>query len=81
MPGSAPSDPELVNNWIDLAMKAGSLESLADVYHQGTAAMKQAKDAAGHARFKAEVTKRSETLKAEAAPIEGEAEEVLDGAA
>ena len=43
--------------------------------------MKQAKDAAGHARFKAEVTKRSETLKAAAEPIEGEAEEVLDGTA
>jgi recombination protein RecT len=43
--------------------------------------MKQAKDAAGHARFKAEVTKRSEILKAESAPIDGQAEEVLDGAA
>ena len=43
--------------------------------------MKQAKDAAGHARFKTEVTKRSEALKAEAAPIEGQVEEVLDGAA
>lgn len=79
--GSAPIDPEMVNNWIDLAMRAGSLEALTEVYHQGTAAMKQAKDAAGHARFKAEVTKRSETLKAEAAPLDGEAEEVLDGAA
>ena len=79
--GSAPTDPEMVNDWIDLAMRAGSLESLAEVYHNGTAAMKQAKDAAGHARFKAEVTKRSETLKAAAEPIEGEAEEVLDGTA
>lgn len=79
--GSAPTDPEMVNSWIDLAMKAGSLEALTDVYHQGTAAMKQAKDATGHAKFKAEVTKRAETLKAESAPIEGQAEEVLDGAA
>ncbi|NMY77731.1 recombinase RecT [Pseudomonas rhodesiae] len=79
--GSAPTDHEMVNDWIDLAMRAGSLESLAEVYHNGTAAMKQAKDAAGHARFKAEVTKRSETLKAAAEPIEGEAEEVLDGTA
>lgn len=81
MPGSAPTDPEMVNDWIDLAMKAGSLEALTEVYHQGTAAMKQAKDAAGHSRFKAEVTKRGEILKAESAPIEGQAEEVLDGAA
>lgn len=81
MPGSAPTDPEAVNGWIDLAMKAGSLEALTEVYHQGTAAMEQAKDAAGHARFKAEVTRRGETLKAESAPIEGQAEEVLDGAA
>ncbi len=81
MPGSAPTDTEAVNGWIELAMKAGSLEALTEVYHQGTAAMKQAKDAAGHARFKTEVTKRSEALKAEAAPIEGQAEEVLDGAA
>ncbi|MGV6396938.1 recombinase RecT [Pseudomonas caspiana] len=81
MPGSAPTDPEMVNDWIDLALKAGSLEALTEVYHQGTAAMKQAKDAAGHSRFKAEVTKRSEILKAESAPIEGQAEEVLDGAA
>lgn len=79
--GSAPTDPEMVNSWIDLAMKAGSLEALTDVYHQGTTAMKQAKDATGHAKFKAEVTKRAETLKAESAPIEGQAEEVLDGAA
>jgi recombination protein RecT len=81
MPGAAPTDPEMVSNWIDLALKAGSLEALTEVYHQGTAAMKQAKDSAGHSRFKAEVTKRSEILKSEAAPIEGEAEEVLDGAA
>ncbi|MBX9404774.1 recombinase RecT [Pseudomonas baetica] len=81
IPGSAPTDTEAVNGWIELAMKAGSLEALTEVYHQGTAAMKQAKDAAGHARFKAEVTKRSEALKAEAAPIEGQAEEVLDGTA
>lgn len=79
--GSAPTDTEMVNDWIDLAMRAGSLEALAEVYHNATAAMKQAKDAAGHARFKVEVTKRSETLKAAAEPIEGEAEEVLDGAA
>lgn len=81
MPGAAPTDTEATNNWIELAMKAGSLDALAEVYHNGTAAMKQAKDAAGHAKFKAEVTKRSETLKAEAAPIDGQAEEVLDGAA
>lgn len=79
--GSAPTDTEMVNDWIDLAMRAGSLEALAEVYHNATAAMKQAKDAAGHARFKVEVTKRSETLKAAAEPIEGEAEEVLDGTA
>lgn len=79
--GSAPTDTEMVNDWIDLAMRAGSLEALAEVYHNATAAMKQAKDAAGHARFKVEVTKRSETLKEAAEPIEGEAEEVLDGAA
>lgn len=79
--GSAPADTEMVNDWIDLAMRAGSLEALAEVYHNATAAMKQAKDAAGHARFKVEVTKRSETLKAAAEPIEGEAEEVLDGTA
>ena len=79
--GSAPTDTEMVNDWIDLAMRAGSLEALAEVYHNATAAMKQAKDAAGHARFKAEVTKRSEALKAAAEPIEGQAEEVLDGAA
>src|SRR5450830_6548 len=79
--GSAPTDTEMVNDWIDLAMRAGSLEALAEVYHNATSAMKQAKDAAGHARFKVEVTKRSETLKAAAEPIEGEAEEVLDGAA
>lgn len=79
--GSAPTDTEMVNDWIDLAIRAGSLEALAEVYHNATAAMKQAKDAAGHARFKVEVTKRSETLKAAAEPIEGEAEEVLDGAA
>lgn len=81
MPGSAPTDTESINNWIDLAMRAGSLDALAEVYHSGTAAMKQAKDAAGHAKFKAEVTKRSEVLKAETAPINGQAEEVLDGAA
>ena len=79
--GSAPTDTEMVNDWIDLAMRVGSLEALAEVYHNATAAMKQAKDAAGHARFKAEVTKRSEALKAAAEPIEGQAEEVLDGAA
>ena len=79
--GSAPTDTEMVNDWIDLAMRSGSLEALAEVYHSATAAMKQAKDAAGHARFKAEVTKRSEALKAAAEPIEGQAEEVLDGAA
>lgn len=79
--GSAPTDTEMVNDWIDLAMRAGSLEALAEVYHNATAAMKQAKDAAGHARFKAEVTKRSEALKSAAEPIEGQAEEVLDGAA
>ncbi|WP_458722912.1 recombinase RecT [Pseudomonas brenneri] len=79
--GSAPTDTEMVNDWIDLAMRAGSLEALAEVYHNATAAMKQAKDAAGHARFKAEVTKRSEALKAAAEPIEGQAEEVLDGTA
>jgi len=79
--GSAPTDPEMVNNWIALAQKAGSLEALTDVYQQGTAAMKQAKDATGHARFKAEVTKRADAIKAESAPIDGESEEVLDGAA
>lgn len=79
--GSAPTDTEMVNDWIYLAMRAGSLEALAEVYHNATAAMKQAKDAAGHARFKVEVTKRSKTLKAAAEPIEGEAEEVLDGTA
>jgi recombination protein RecT len=81
MPGTAPTDTESTNNWIDLALSAGSLEALEEIYHQATAAMRQAKDSAGHARFKAEVTKRKEALKAEPEPINGQAEEVLDGAA
>lgn len=69
--GSAP-DTGLADQWIDLAIKAESAEALADIWHRGTAAMKEARDSAGHQRFKAEVMKRGESIKAQAAPIEGE---------
>lgn len=75
------ADPELANRWIDLAVKAESPESLAEIWRDGTAAMRAAKDAAGHARFKAEVSKRGEALKKAAAPIEGALVEAEDGAA
>lgn len=77
---SAP-DTGLADQWIALAVKAESAEALADVWRQGTAAMKAARDSAGHQRFKAEVTKRGEAIKAQSAPIEGEVVESQDAAA
>lgn len=78
--GSAP-DTGLADQWIALAIKAESAEALAEIWHKGTAAMKAAKDSAGHQRFKTEVMKRGDALKAQAAPIEGEIVEASHAAA
>ncbi|MEB0078057.1 recombinase RecT [Pseudomonas sp. CCI3.2] len=72
---------ELSDTWIGLALHAETSAALSDVWIKGTAAMREAKDLAGHARFKVEVGKRGEALKAAAAPIEGELVEVEDGTA
>lgn len=78
--GSAP-DTGLADQWIALAIKAESEDALADIWRQGTAAMKAAKDSAGHQRFKAEVTKRGAAIRAQAEPIEGEVMEAGNAAA
>lgn len=70
----AANDSSLADKWIDMAVKAESPDALADIWTQGTAAMKEAKDSAGHARFRAEVLKRKEALSQQQPPIEGQVE-------
>lgn len=72
----AANDAGLADQWIDMAIRAESPDGLAEIYRQGTEAMRKAHDAAGHARFKAEVAKRGAALKQAQPPIEGEAQEV-----
>lgn len=64
---------ELAEKWIQLATEAQSVQSLQEVWVQGTKAMKDAKDTVSHTKFKALVVARKDFLKeAEPEIIEGE---------
>ena len=66
-------DPELAGKWCDLARQADTTEALAQVWRDGIAEIRKARDMAAYNRFKAEVESRGEQLKAaQPAPEAGE---------
>jgi recombination protein RecT len=66
--GLAPSGPQadeaLAGKWLDLARQAESADALAQVWRDGIAEIRAARDMAAYNRFKAEVEKRGADLKA-----------------
>lgn len=70
-PAGPQPDAELAGRWCDLARQAATPEALAQVWRDGVAAIRAAKDMAAYNRFKAEVESRGEQLKAAQPEPEG----------
>ncbi len=71
--GKSAPDADLAARWIDQAVKAQSKEALQQVWTNGLADIKQAKDMAAYSQFKAAVEKRKAELdQPDNQPIEGE---------
>jgi len=62
-PTEPQTDPELAGKWCDLARQAETTEALANVWRDGIAEIRAARDMAAYNRFKAEVESRGEQLK------------------
>jgi recombination protein RecT len=62
-PTGPQTDEELAGKWMDLARQAESTEALAQVWRDGIAEIRAARDMSAYHRFKAEVEKCGEELK------------------
>ena len=71
--GKPVADPDLARKWIDQAVNCQSTDALQQVWTNGLADIKQAKDMAAYSQFKAAVEKRkAELTQPENEAIEGE---------
>lgn len=68
-------DPELGKRWVDAVNNAQSTDAVAEIWQNGLAEIKQAKDMAAYSEFKTAVERRGKELKeTEAKTYEGEAQ-------
>ena len=69
------SDPEFANRWVEQVVKAETEDALAEIWKNGQADFKEAKDMAGYSKFRAAVAKRGgELKKPEPETVEGAAQ-------
>lgn len=61
--GTPQADPDLAKRWTEQAIKASTTEALADVWKNGLADIKQARDMVAYKKFKSVVEKRGAELK------------------